>query len=88
MGEMTREPRRGIEHYGDETLDETRLAEPTLAKGIKLGDFEIEALLGAGGMGEVYRARDLRLGRMSPLKCCGRYLIAGQDWLRRFEREA
>ena len=42
----------------------------TLIPGTRLGAFEIIALVGAGGMGEVYRARDTRLGRDVALKCC------------------
>ena len=41
---------------------------PALTPGMRLGAFEIEALIGAGGMGEVYRARDTRLGRTVALK--------------------
>ena len=40
----------------------------TLAAGTKLGPYEVLGPLGAGGMGEVYRARDTRLGRDVPVK--------------------
>jgi serine/threonine protein kinase len=41
-----------------------------LQSGYKLGPYEILALIGAGGMGEVYRARDTRLNRDVAIKCC------------------
>ncbi len=60
----------------------------TLAPGSKLGPYEITDLLGAGGMGEVYRARDTRLGRPVAVKMI-RGLAAGDtERLRRFELEA
>ncbi len=42
----------------------------TLAAGAKLGPYEVTGLLGAGGMGEVYRAKDPRLGRDVASRCC------------------
>ena len=59
-----------------------------LAPGQKLGPYEILGPLGAGGMGEVYRARDARLGRDVALKVLHDRLAASPDRLRRFEREA
>src|SRR5437867_2362585 len=59
-----------------------------LAKGTKLGDYEIQSLLGSGGMGEVYRARDPRLERQVAIKVLPRFLSADPDRLRRFEQEA
>lgn len=59
-----------------------------LAKGTRLGDFEIQSLLGAGGMGEVYRARDLRLRRDVAIKILPASFAADPDRLRRFEQEA
>lgn len=54
----------------------------------RLGDFEIESLIGAGGMGEVYRARDLRLRREVAIKVLPAFLASDGERLRRFEQEA
>lgn len=59
-----------------------------LAPGTKVGDFDIVGALGAGGMGEVYRARDRQLGRDVALKILPSDFTADPDWRRRFEREA
>ncbi|HMA17779.1 MAG TPA: serine/threonine-protein kinase, partial [Thermoanaerobaculia bacterium] len=60
----------------------------TLPVGSRLGPYEIVAPLGAGGMGEVYRARDSRLGREVALKVLPEELSADRDRLARFEQEA
>jgi len=60
----------------------------SLAPGSKLGSFEIVALLGAGGMGEVYRARDMRLDRTVAIKLLPAALSESSDRLLRFEQEA
>ena len=60
----------------------------TLIAGRRLGAYEIVALLGAGGMGEVYRARDTRLDRDVALKVLPELFAADPDRLARFEREA
>src|SRR5271167_256306 len=60
----------------------------SLAVGTKLGPYEILAPLGAGGMGEVYRARDTRLGREVALKVLPESFARDADRLRRFEQEA
>ena len=60
----------------------------TLAAGSKLGPYEIVAPLGAGGMGEVYRARDSRLGRDVAIKVIPDAFARDPDRLERFEREA
>jgi eukaryotic-like serine/threonine-protein kinase len=60
----------------------------TLTSGTKLGDYEVKSLLGSGGMGEVYRARDLRLGRDVAIKVLPSFLSADRERLRRFEQEA
>ena len=59
-----------------------------LAQGAKLGPYEIIAPIGAGGMGEVYRALDKRLGRIVAIKILPATLSADGDRLSRFEAEA
>jgi eukaryotic-like serine/threonine-protein kinase len=60
----------------------------SLTSGTKLGPYEIVAPIGAGGMGEVYRARDTRLGREVALKVLPESFSRDADRLRRFEQEA
>ena len=60
----------------------------TLAAGTRLGPYEVTAPLGSGGMGEVYRARDTRLGRDVAVKVLPAALSADPERLRRFEQEA
>ena len=60
----------------------------TLGPGTRLGTFEITALLGKGGMGEVYRARDLRLGREVAIKILPPVFTTDPERVKRFEREA
>src|SRR5580765_2833074 len=60
----------------------------SLAAGTKLGPYEIQSPLGAGGMGEVYRARDTRLGRDVALKILPESFTRDTDRLLRFEQEA
>src|SRR5689334_552921 len=59
-----------------------------LTPGTNLGPYEILSQLGAGGMGEVYRARDPRLGRDVAVKVLSERATADSDQLRRFEQEA
>ena len=59
-----------------------------LTPGTRLGPYEILAAIGAGGMGEVYRARDTRLGRDVAVKIVPPAVAANPDALARFEREA
>jgi Tol biopolymer transport system component len=59
-----------------------------LTKGTQLGDYEVQSLLGSGGMGEVYRARDRRLDRDVAIKVLPSFLSSDPDRLRRFEQEA
>jgi len=59
-----------------------------LTPGTKLGPYEIQSLLGAGGMGEVYRAKDTRLGRDVAIKVLPEKLARDAERLQRFETEA
>jgi serine/threonine protein kinase len=67
---------------------EHRIEAMTALAGTKLGPYEIQEPLGAGGMGEVYRARDTRLGRDVAIKVLPSSLSLDPDRLRRFEQEA
>ncbi|MCG3194807.1 MAG: Serine/threonine-protein kinase PknD [Thermoanaerobaculia bacterium] len=60
----------------------------TLAPGARIGSYEILGTIGAGGMGEVYRARDLKLGRDVAVKVLSSSLSVDSERLLRFEREA
>src|SRR6202042_1086973 len=60
----------------------------TLAAGRKLDNYEVIGLLGAGGMGEVYRARDPFLNREVAIKVLPTFVSQDPDRLRRFEQEA
>jgi Tol biopolymer transport system component len=63
------------------------MSEP-LAAGTRLGPYEIEAMIGAGGMGQVYRARDPRLGRHVAIKTLAGRGAADPERVQRFETEA
>jgi serine/threonine-protein kinase len=60
----------------------------TLIRGSMIGEYEVRSLVGSGGMGEVYRARDTRLDRDVAIKVLPAYLSSDRDRLRRFEQEA
>jgi eukaryotic-like serine/threonine-protein kinase len=60
----------------------------SLIPGAKLGPYEIIAAIGAGGMGEVYRARDTRLGRDVAIKVLPQHLSSNPELKERFDREA
>src|SRR5215470_15979361 len=60
----------------------------TLATGARLGPYEILAAIGAGGMGEVYRARDTKLGRDVAIKVLPEAFVADPERVARFQREA
>src|SRR5713226_9184251 len=59
-----------------------------LCSGARVGHYEVLALLGVGGMGEVYRARDVRLGRDVALKTLPETFVKDPERMARFEREA
>ncbi len=59
-----------------------------LGSGDKLGPYQIESFLGAGGMGEVYRARDTRLNRLVAIKVLPSHLSTNSELKQRLEREA
>ena len=54
----------------------------------RFGSYEVQALIGSGGMSEVYRARDVRLNRDVAVKVLGRPFASDPAWLTRFDREA
>ncbi|HEY5609779.1 MAG TPA: serine/threonine-protein kinase, partial [Thermoanaerobaculia bacterium] len=60
----------------------------SLERGTRVGPYEILAVVGAGGMGEVYRARDTKLGRQVAIKILQTRLAGDREHLRRFEQEA
>ena len=60
----------------------------TIAAGTRLGPYEIVSALGAGGMGEVYKARDTRLDRTVAIKILPDTLAADPQFRDRFDREA
>lgn len=60
----------------------------TIKPGTRIDDYEVERLIGSGGMGEVYRARDIRLKRAVAIKVLPQFVSNDPDRLRRFEQEA
>ena len=60
----------------------------TLAAGARLGPYEIQTALGAGGMGEVYKARDTRLDRIVAIKILSSQFAGDPQFRERFDREA
>src|SRR5207253_8760690 len=70
------------------SLSNPQYAKMALAPGVRLGPYEVVAPLGAGGMGEVYRARDTRLDRNVAIKILPAEFAADAQFKLRFEREA
>ena len=60
----------------------------TISPGVRLGPYQVLSPLGAGGMGEVFRARDTKLNRDVALKLLPEAFAADKDRLTRFRREA
>ena len=60
----------------------------SLAPGARLGPYELVSLIGSGGMGEVYKARDTRLDRVVAIKVLPEQLAADPEFRERFDREA
>jgi serine/threonine protein kinase/tetratricopeptide (TPR) repeat protein len=81
---------RFIESYPDDVVAGMMVAEDQMRSmlGRTLGHYRLQSLIGAGGMGEVYRASDTRLDRDVAVKILPEHLATDQGALRRFEREA
>jgi serine/threonine protein kinase len=69
-------------------LDQTKLQRNRIVAGHRFGAYEVIDLLGEGGMGEVYKARDIRLGRSVAIKIVRSDLSENPDFRSRFDREA
>src|SRR5215813_5084680 len=67
---------------------DTLASRVALPPGTRLGEYEVQSLLGVGGMGEVYRARDTKLRRDVAIKVLPSLVSNDPDRLRRFEQEA
>ena len=80
--------RTALHHSASEDRQLMQQTGRKLESGTQLGDYEIQSLLGAGGMGEVYRARDLRLRRDVAIKVLPPMVSNDPERLRRFEQEA
>src|SRR5262245_18642440 len=83
-----RQARQFINQPALQLAAEKVASEPPSLVGRKLGPYQIQSVLGAGGMGEVYKAKDTRLNRSVAIKGLPRYLSERADLRQRFEREA
>src|SRR5512142_3227059 len=72
----------------DRSAGEATTLKPAVAPGTRLGPYEVVELIGAGGMGEVYRAKDTRLGRDVAIKVLPEQVSHDPAALARFDREA
>src|SRR5262249_34430981 len=77
-----------LDHPSTPSAGTARGPPMTVVAGSRLGPYEIEARIGAGGMGEVYRARDTRLDRTVAVKVLAAQLSERPDLRERFDREA
>ena len=73
--------------FGEAPVNVSAAHRPRLASGAMLGPYRVEELIGTGGMGEVYRARDMRLGRDVAIKVLHGGFTLDPEHLARFERE-
>src|SRR5206468_9143684 len=83
-----RPPGGSLADHSGRRLDVSRGEEMTLAAGSRLGPYEVLSPLGAGGMGEVYKARDTRLDRTVAVKVLPQHTSSSPEARQRFEREA
>ena len=86
--QRVRSNRQSIRNETGLAIDQKSHIKMALTSGTKLGPYEIQSPLGAGGMGEVYRARDTRLDRIVAIKVLASDLSSSPELKQRMEREA